>query len=354
MFCYFIFSKEPFNLSKNYLFKKFVKKLVVVFVLNFFYCLFLALCYYLIVLIKLKRVKIMKKIVIGFLVIGSLFTNACTVSAQETVGVKTQLNADSNEIEDIITGIFGTVPWTWNEDKQVLTFEGGEFPATNNKTNIRKTIEQNPLLEGNEIKKIVFTKPIKADKNSSYLFSYLKNLKVIENSHFLDTSDVADMSYMFESSDKITGLDLSKWDTSNVNNMSFMFDRSRGLVNVNVSNWDTSSVTDMYGMFYRSNSLVNIKGISEWDTSNVTDMSVMFHSAASLVSLDLSNWNTSNVTDTSFMFSNTSRLTTLNLANWDTSSVIYMDSMFYNNSSSLKVDFSNWDAQNIIETGYQK
>ena len=139
----------------------------------------------------------------------------------------------------------------------------------------------------------------------------------------LDTSNVVDMSWMFESAgyvDKIGYLydsfeliGLSSWDTSKVTNMKYMF-RNAGYNarswNIgDLSNWNTSNVTDMYSMFSEAGSngtTFNIGNLSNWDISKVTDMSNMFYlsgqSATTWSIGDLSNWDTSNVTNMSYMF----------------------------------------------------
>ena len=44
----------------------------------------------------------------------------------------------------------------------------------------------------------------------------------------------------------MSGNDISKWDTSNVNDMSYMFDGCESLNSLpDISKWDTSNVEDM-------------------------------------------------------------------------------------------------------------
>ena len=77
----------------------------------------------------------------------------------------------------------------------------------------------------------------------------------------------------YQSNPDIDSWDLSKWDTSNVTNMSYMFDRCYALESLDVSSWDTLSVTDMWRMFCNCSSLTSLD-VSSWDTSNVTNMSL--------------------------------------------------------------------------------
>ena len=69
---------------------------------------------------------------------------------------------------------------------------------------------------------------------------------------------------------------------------------------------DTSNVTDMHYMF---NSCTNLTTIPQLDTSNVTDMHQMFHNCNKITTVP--QINTSNVTDMELMFSSCTNLTTI-------------------------------------------
>ena len=80
----------------------------------------------------------------------------------------------------------------------------------------------------------------------SYLFEglFIANIKIDE----WDTSNVEDMSGMFEDCYNFTGTGLGKWDVSNVYNMSHMFEGAT-VFNRNLPNWDISNVKRMDGIF---------------------------------------------------------------------------------------------------------
>ena len=116
--------------------------------------------------------------------------------------------------------------------------------------------------------------------NMSNAFSYYKGTYIPP----LDTSNVTDMSYMFQSCSKLTSLDLSGLDTSKVTNMSYMFGYCTNLTSIDLSNWDTSKVTNMSYMFQSCSKLTSLD-LSDLDTSKVTSMDGMFEYCKSLTSL---------------------------------------------------------------------
>ena len=122
---------------------------------------------------------------------------------------------------------------------------------------------------------------------------------VIKN---LDVSLIDDLSYLFGGIIYgVKTLDLSGWKTSNIKNMSWMFECCSALESLDLSGWDTSNVEDMGSMFFFCENLESLD-LSSWDTSKVTNMYGMFCGCESLESLDLSGWNTSKVKDMENIF----------------------------------------------------
>lgn len=170
----------------------------------------------------------------------------------------------------------------------------------------------------------------------------------------LNTSNVVDMNWMFNSCSSLTTIDgLSNWNTSNVIRMGSMFYNCSSLASLgDLSSWNTSNVVNMNWMFSDCSSLASIGDLSNWDTSKVTDMSYMFSGCTNLTSLNISSWNTSNVTNMRDMFSYCSSLTSLgDLSSWNTSKVTNMRSTFYG-CFKLSADCSNWDVSKVTDHRY--
>ena len=172
-----------------------------------------------------------------------------------------------------------------------------------------------------------------------------------------DTSKVTDMSYMFLNTNNLLSLDLSKFNTSNVKFMNGMFEKAKSLKTLDLSNFDTSKVEHMGtwnysygGMFQDCSSLTSIN-LSSFNTSNVTTMGNMFKGCSSLTTLDLSNFDTSKVEYMPNMFRECSSLTNLNISRFNTSNVKYMGSMFHSVASS-ELDLSHFDTHNVLDMSF--
>lgn len=96
--------------------------------------------------------------------------------------------------------------------------------------------------------------------------------------YLIDTSNVTDMSNLFEKS-TIHDFDfLQHWDTSNVTNMNYMFKKCYGLTHLPSIN--TSNVTSMQYMFELC---TNLTSLHSFDASNVVSTRGMFSKCRSLI-----------------------------------------------------------------------
>ena len=278
--------------------------------------------------------------------------NVSTVRADEVSDSAVKnFNDQAQTNDNIVTGTWGTAPWTWDKTTGEITVGAGTLSAVNDAPwkqitwNTRETI-----------RKIIFTGKVVLPTNSSGLFDFGLSdsaLNSIDGLKNLDTSNVTDISYMFTGNNNIKNLDLSNFDTSKVTNMNAMFYGDYSLTSLNVSNFDTSKVTNMNQMFGGLSKIEHLD-LSNFNTSNVKDMNRMFIYMYRLKNLDLSNFNTSNVTDMSLMFSCCRGLEHVNLSSFDTSKVTNMVGMFTSNllgndgDGNLKeLDLSNFDTSKV-------
>jgi surface protein len=260
---------------------------------------------------------------------------------KKTVLDETNTNKEGelNPTTDIrnATGSWGIVEWLWEEATRTITLSSGTAGS----------VDSAPWKTYTDVSKIVVEGRVVLPSDSSYLFSELSNLEIIDQAGNFDTSNVAEMAGMFMLANRLTELDVSNWDTSSVTDMNSMFHQAIRLTELDVSNWDTSNVAIMSWAFSWASNLIQLD-VSNWDTSNVTYMPWMFTNASNLTELDVSNWDTSSVTDMRSVFAGAIRLTELDVSNWDTSSVTSTTSMFSQASSLTELDVSNWDTSNVM------
>ncbi|NUG39760.1 BspA family leucine-rich repeat surface protein [Lactobacillus mellis] len=192
-------------------------------------------------------------------------TKAATTSQAATPTMQV-VQTDSNVIKQ---GVDGTCKWdvVKEGDEVVLTIHAGQLDPGD-------LAEKTNDYFRNEITKIVIDPDVIAPKDSSNLFSWLGNVKEF--------------------------IGLSNLNTSQVTNMSAMFDGC-GAKELNLNNWDTSNVTDMGNMFATCNNLEKIN-LKSFNTKNVTDMIAMFFGCAKLRKLDLSSFETPKLEDAGEIF----------------------------------------------------
>ena len=119
-----------------------------------------------------------------------------------------------------------------------------------------------------------------ANEDSSCLFEEFISLKSIEGLEYLDTSNVTNMSSMFNYCISLTGLELSNFNISNVTDMSFMFNMCQNLTSLNLSSFDTSKAKSTSNMFYGCSNLKLIDFRNA--TFNATTFTNMFRYTSEL------------------------------------------------------------------------
>ncbi len=128
--------------------------------------------------------------------------------------------------------------------------------------------------------------------------------------NYIDTSQVTDMSKLFENMHTFNG-DISQWNTSSVTSMRFMFNNARAF-NQPLNKWNVSSVTNMSYMFKDATAFN--KPLNNWNVSSVQTMRGMFNNATAF-NKPLNKWKVSKVTDMSYIFYNASSFNQ-NISGW--------------------------------------
>ena len=151
----------------------------------------------------------------------------------------------------------------------------------------------------------------------------------------IDTSEITDMSYLFDDFKNVNikeNFDVSRWNVSNVITMRNMFVNCKNF-NCDLSEWDVSNVENISGIFSGCITF-DYKSIENWNVSNVTNMENMFFNCVNF-NCDLSKWNVSKVENIIGMFKNCKSFEGKGLENWDISNVKSMNYMF-DDCTSLK------------------
>ena len=164
--------------------------------------------------------------------------------------------------------------------------------------------------------------------STSLWFEYCRSLTEIKGIENLQTSNVIDMSGMFDECFSLLSLDLSTFETQNVKDMQGMFAGCKKLMSLDVGNFNTENVTNMRSMFEGCEILENLN-INNFCITNVVRINNMFEDCYALTVLDLSSFDTSNVIKMDEMFNDCIALTTIYVSDkWTTAKVEDGNSMF--------------------------
>ncbi|WEV69156.1 BspA family leucine-rich repeat surface protein [Bifidobacterium sp. ESL0775] len=143
----------------------------------------------------------------------------------------------------------------------------------------------------------------------------------------------------------LRSIDVTGWDIGSLR-LAAMFSGDTSLTAViGLDTWDTSNVTDMSGMFQGCSSLASVD-VSRFDTSLVADLSYMFQGCHNLVDIDVTHFNTSQAIHMNNMFNDCPNLTVLNPSGFDVTGIVLIDHMFSGDSNLKELDLSGWDTRN--------
>lgn len=179
-------------------------------------------------------------------------------------------------------------------------------------------------------------------KTKEELQNIIKELfkKDIADLNCIDTSNITDMSYLFDDVKK--DFDITYWNVFNVKDMTRMFHNCINFNGSVIENWDVSNVENMNGIFDGCHELSC--DLSKWNVSNVKSMVSMF-SACYIFDCDLSDWDVSNVENTNGMFFLCKNFIGGGLEKWDVSNIKNMSYMF-SNCKKLDCNLEKWNINN--------
>lgn len=158
-----------------------------------------------------------------------------------------------------------------------------------------------------------------------------------------DVSNVTNMTSMFNSTYKMTELDLSDWDFSNVEDITTMFNKG-SIEHIYLNDTLGESLKKVDGAFMACSNLIELEGISNLINSNndVKSVGQLFYGCKELKTLDLENWDTSNVEIFDRMFYNNLKLKQVKgIENFNFNNATIISGILYN-CKELDADLSNW------------
>lgn len=151
----------------------------------------------------------------------------CSESKQEENVVSSENRSSEGQL---ITGVWGSVPWTYDLVSSTMILRGGEVGLSG----------LAPWKAYSEVEQIVLEDRVILGSSAVSLFSGLTQLKSIQGIEKFDTANVTNMNHMFQGASSITELDLSQWDMSNVTSTTTMFAEMSNLKKLDISSWHRS------------------------------------------------------------------------------------------------------------------
>lgn len=273
--------------------------------------------------------------VIGFMTdfahIGCRRACAVLVALVTLAGALALALAPRPATAEVLSGVNGTVVWTYDTDTQALSFA----PQSGDEGTFGATV--------------------------SWWSSGVprESVRTIATSGTLHVPASISAS-LFEGMSDLVSADLSGFDMSEVTSMHGFFNRCTSLTTITgTGSWDLSKVTNMHEAFCQTKSLKTLDCVRGWDTSHVTDLSSTFQGCTSLSDISaLSTWDTSSVTTTLRLFDGDSRISSVSaLSGWDMSKNQSLYQTFARVSGE-GVDFSalsGWDTssnKSLVQTFY--
>ena len=128
-------------------------------------------------------------------------------------------------------------------------------------------------------------------KSKEELIENIKELikQDIYDFNCIDTSEITDMSDLFNDIQVRKNFNVSKWNVSNVKYINGIFNGCK-YFDCDLSKWDVSNVKNMLGTFSRCENFKG-KGLEKWNVSNVKYMEQMFFNCKKFKNDKIKIWN---------------------------------------------------------------
>ena len=209
-------------------------------------------------------------------------------------------------------------------------------------------------------------------------FAGLENLVTIDGFDRLDTSNVTDMSYLFQKCKKLEKIDFTNFETDSLVLAKGMFLDCASLSVLDLSKNNMSSLKDAESMFENCHALDEIylpstpsmetarrmfykigtqsgSGTTIYgglDTTNCKDIGYIV-AESMIVNLDfMQNINTENVENAEYAFYNSSLPSEFDLSSWKTSKIKNMNNMLSVNPTMRKCNLNGWDVSSLEQCEY--
>ncbi|WEV38743.1 BspA family leucine-rich repeat surface protein [Lactobacillus sp. ESL0680] len=186
---------------------------------------------------------------------GSMAVNTTSVNADSA-------NSNTTDFSGLWSGQDGQCDWSYDIVTRTLTISSSSR-GSQLSTKVLSGQISGLIPWSGWIEHINFATPVSLAINSGGKFSYLYNLKTIDNFNLVDTSRVVNMAELFSDDENLYKLDLSNLNTSKAANMTNMFNSDKKLTQVDLSKLDTSHVPSAKkkGMFDNSGLVPNTDSV---------------------------------------------------------------------------------------------
>lgn len=188
--------------------------------------------------------------------------------------------ADTYHLEAVTASdTWGSVDWRLEEN--ILYLSEGAGTNTDNRS---------PWAEiASEVETVVLEGDLIAPEDSSSLFADFVHVTEYIGLDRMDISQTRDIGAMFQNNKFVASLDVGDWDTSNVINMSEVFEHCTDLNQLEIQNWKVENVSSL-SYFLRGTKLESLD-LSGWKISNA-NLKRTFEGMSELKKLNISNFDT--------------------------------------------------------------